>query len=53
VEQAFVDYFQDIFTSSIPQNIDDCIGAINGRLTHSMKERLIATYTKEEVDGAL
>ena len=53
MEQAFIDCFQDIFTSSRPFNIDECTDAIKGKLTHSMKERLMATYTKKEVHGAL
>jgi hypothetical protein len=53
VEQAFVDYFNDIFTSSMPYDVDTCTDDIKSRLTDSMKEGLTATYTAEEVHRAL
>jgi hypothetical protein len=53
VELAFVDYFQDIFTSSQPHNIDACTDAIKGRLTSSLKDGLTATFTEEEIYSAL
>ena len=53
VEQAFVDYFQDIFTSSIPNDIDTCTDAIECRLTNSLRASLIGPYTEEEVFRAL
>jgi hypothetical protein len=53
VEQAYIDYFQDIFTTSIPYDIDACIESIEGRLMNTMKDSLMATYMAEEVYGVL
>jgi hypothetical protein len=53
VEQAYINYFQDIFTTSNLYNIDACIESIEGRLMNTMKDSLMATYMAEEVYGAL
>jgi hypothetical protein len=53
VEQAFVHYFQDIFTTSNPHDIDACTEAIEGRLLSNLKDRLTATYTEDKVYSAL
>jgi hypothetical protein len=53
VENAFVDYFKDIFTSSMAHDITECTSAIENRLSESMKAGLLAVYTENEVHQAL
>jgi hypothetical protein len=53
VEQAFVEYYQDLFTLSMPQDIDACTDAVESRLTTSLKNDLTATYIEAEVHRAL
>jgi hypothetical protein len=53
MEQAFVDYFQDIFTFFMPHDIDTCTYAIKCRLTDSLRAGLVSPYTEEEVYRAL
>jgi SMC interacting uncharacterized protein involved in chromosome segregation len=49
VEQAFVDYFQDIFTSFMPQDIDTYTDDIECRMTDSLRAGLIGPYMEEKV----
>ncbi|XP_059428542.1 uncharacterized protein LOC132162311 [Corylus avellana] len=53
VEQAFIEFYQDLFTSAGPHSIDDCIAPIEGRLSNDMKISLTATYTEDGVYKAL
>jgi hypothetical protein len=46
IEQAFIPYFQDLFTSSRPQNIELCTQAIQSSVTPVMNQRLVAEITK-------
>lgn len=53
MEQAFIDYYQHLFTSANPHDIDDCTKAIEGRLADATKISLIAAYSEDEVYRAL
>jgi hypothetical protein len=53
VEQAFMEYYQDLFTLSMPQDIDACTDAVESRLTTYLKNDLTATYIEAEVHRAL
>jgi hypothetical protein len=53
VERAFVDYYQDLFTPSMPQDIAACTDAVESRLTSTLKNGLTAPYTEAEIHRAL
>lgn len=53
IEEAFVGYFQGLFTSARPQNVEKCISALSNKITREMNDKLVATFTKEEVKQAL
>ena len=53
MEQAFVEYYQDLFTSTRPQEIAACTAAVESRLTSSRKNDLTAAYIEVEVHRAL
>jgi hypothetical protein len=49
IEEAFVGYFRSLFTSTRPQNLEKCISAIESNITEEMNNKLLATFTKEEI----
>jgi hypothetical protein len=53
VEAAFVNYYTNLFTSTIPHNVESCIFAIDGKVTKEMNAKLIASFTVEEIKQAL
>jgi hypothetical protein len=53
IEAAFVGYYKGLLTSARPQNVDKCISAIGSIITDEMNDKLLATFTKEEVKQAL
>jgi hypothetical protein len=46
-------YYHTLFTSATPQNVDECVNAIEGRLTVEMKQELVADFLEEEVHRSL
>jgi hypothetical protein len=48
-----VSYYTKLFTSTGPHSIDKCISVIGDRVSTEMNEKLIATFTTEEVKFAL
>jgi hypothetical protein len=53
VEEAFIDYFTKVFTSSNPTNTGECLGNLSRRVTDEMNESLLKEYTTEEVETTL
>jgi exonuclease III len=53
IEDAFVRYYADLFTSASPVNLEACISAINSKVTTVMNGNLTADFTREEVKNAL
>jgi hypothetical protein len=49
IEEAFVGYYRGLLTSTNPQNVGKCISAISSNITDEMNEKLIATFTEDEV----
>ncbi|XP_059451003.1 uncharacterized protein LOC132181787 [Corylus avellana] len=53
IGDAFVDYFRDLFTSGRPDCMEECLGALDRRITDDMNKRLLRPFTEEEVSTAL
>jgi hypothetical protein len=53
IEGAFVDYFQNLFTSSNPRNHEECIVGLEGRVTSSMNNMLMAELSRSKMKRAL
>lgn len=55
MERTFVSYFNDLFTSSMPTdvNINEILDNIHCKITPQMNDSLSANFTKEEITTAL
>jgi hypothetical protein len=53
VGKAFVQYFEQLFSSAGLSNMEDCLSAVTARVPPEMNEKLAAVFTPEEVDQAL
>jgi hypothetical protein len=53
IEEAFVNYFQKLFTSSTPIGVDNCLQKLTGRVTQEMNLKLLQEFTRDEVQSAL
>lgn len=53
VEQAFVEYFQDLFSTSSPASIDEATRAVKRSIIADMNAQLLEAFTVEEVKAAL
>lgn len=53
IEQAFIHYYHDLFTSTRPQNVDQCTQAISSSVTMVMNHRLVADFIVTEINLAL
>jgi hypothetical protein len=49
IDEAFVRYYRGLFTFAKPQNMEKCTSAISSKITDEMNDKLLATFTKEEV----
>ncbi|XP_059436777.1 uncharacterized protein LOC132169841 [Corylus avellana] len=49
IGDAFVDYFRELFTSGRSDCMEECLGAIDRRITDDMNMRLLRPFTEEEV----
>lgn len=49
----FVDYYSDLFKSSIPSNLEDIVSAIQPKVSEAMNANLIKEFKAEEVHKAL
>lgn len=53
ISNTFIDYYQALFTSSQPNNLDAALDDIPRTITKQMNAWLEAEYTREEVEQAL
>lgn len=53
VENAFVNYFRGILSSSAPQGIEECLQVLPGRVSTEMNQQLLCEVTRDEVSQAL
>ena len=53
VSQAFLHYYQELFTSGGAQEVEACLGGLKCRVTIAMNQALCCEFTKSEVDEAL
>jgi hypothetical protein len=53
IEGAFINHFQTILTISSPNNIEECTVGLEGRVTSSMNNMLLAEFSSLEVKTAL
>jgi hypothetical protein len=53
IEEAFVQYFKELFTTGDALEVDNSLVAIERRVTPQMNTKLLATFTVEEISQAL
>jgi hypothetical protein len=53
IEEGLTGYFQELYTTSEPTNIQDCTETLVRRVTFEMNAKLMAVFTKEEISKAL
>lgn len=53
IAQAFTNYFQNLFTSSSPNGIEEFKAGLEGRVFEAMNEELIKDFMKEEFCATL
>jgi hypothetical protein len=53
IEDIAVSYFDDIFHTSTPVNLEDTLTAVNSRVTSEANQRLLQPFTTDEVRMAL
>lgn len=53
IEEAFVLYFQELFTGETRLEVDPCIQAVDKKVSESMNDSLLAEVTVEEIARAL
>jgi ribonuclease HI len=53
IEEAFVSYFRDLFKGEPQLEVDQCIQALDKKVTDAMNVNLVADITEEEISRAL
>jgi hypothetical protein len=53
IEEAFVNFYGDLFTSASPTNMEACTASITSKVSNSMNNNLLAEFTTVEVKKAL
>ncbi|PNX64854.1 hypothetical protein L195_g054234, partial [Trifolium pratense] len=53
VEKVFINYFEELFSSSNPSNIEETCEVVKGKLSDNHKTWCEKEYTKEEVKEAI
>uniref|UniRef100_A0A2N9GPL3 Reverse transcriptase domain-containing protein n=1 Tax=Fagus sylvatica TaxID=28930 RepID=A0A2N9GPL3_FAGSY len=53
IEDIAVSYFDDIFHTSTPMNLEDTLTTVNSRVTSEANQRLLQPFTTDEVRMAL
>jgi hypothetical protein len=53
IEEAFVSYFRNLFESGGVHHVENCTVAVQEKVTDSMREGLLAEFTREEVYEAI
>jgi hypothetical protein len=53
LENAFVDYYKNLFTSDKPRDMSSCLQDLAGRVSMEMNDGLLTEFSREEVVAAL
>ncbi len=53
IEAAFVGYFTELFTAGKEMDMDDCLAAIDRKVTLEINQTLLAEFTVEEISSAI
>lgn len=53
ISSAFVEYYQSIFSTSDPINLDECLEELDERITPKMNAKLRSAFTKDEICDAI
>jgi hypothetical protein len=53
IEAAFIDYYRDLFSTSNPMGLEQCLNAVGQRVTPKMNDGLIGDFTREEIKRAV
>ncbi|XP_042988623.1 uncharacterized protein LOC122316153 [Carya illinoinensis] len=53
IGDIFTNFFSDLFTTSIPSDIDLCLEDVPQKLTPSMNEKLLEKFSEDEVRAAV
>jgi hypothetical protein len=53
IEEAFVNYYGELFTLASPTSMEDCTASITSKVSTSMNNNMLAEFTTEEVKKAL
>ena len=53
VEEAFVNYFRGVLTTSRPTGLDEALGVLSCRISEEENHNLVKEVTMEEVSTAL
>lgn len=53
IGDAFLHYYQSLFSSSNPTRVDECLEALEEKVTQDMNAQLVATFTQEEICVAI
>jgi len=53
IEAAFIGYFSKLFMAGKDMDIEDCLAAIDRKVTLEMNQTLMAEFTVEEISSAM
>jgi len=53
IEEAFVDYFSNLFKSEESLEVEACVEVLERKVTVAMNQKLLAEFTIEEITAAL
>jgi predicted metal-dependent hydrolase len=53
IDEAFVSYYQSLFNSRGVRQAEQCTSAVQEKVTDSMRDGLLADFTREEIHEAL
>lgn len=53
VEKVAVEYFDELFTTTSPSDLDGFLDEVRSSITHEMNQRLLRVVTEDEVRQAL
>lgn len=53
IEQAFITYYQELFTTGETLEVEECIRSVERKVTPSMNQRLLAEFAIKDINLAL
>jgi hypothetical protein len=53
IEQAFIEYYQNLFTSSLGLEVEACTRVLTLKVSPEINEKLLAEFSVEEIFVAL